>query len=123
MINNKELISLTLTNIVNEDSEINLLALPSGGNSNVYDTYYKLPFEYNNGDGFLFVYLLGNPPVSNNYYLYATVDIDAMILELNTNFSSYALFTYEVNGSAPDYFLIIKVLDSSFVPYSLQTLI
>lgn len=122
MNKNNQLIALTLTNIVSSDSEINLLALPtSGSNSNVYDTYYKLSFEYVNGYGFLFTYLLSG--VSNNYYMYATPNIDSMILDLNTNFSSYAIFSYEVDGSAPNYFLIIQILDNNFVPFSLTKLI
>lgn len=115
----QKLISLTLTNVVNSDSEVNLLATPSGVNNNFFDTYYRLFFAFNTPN-FLFQYILNG--VTTNYYLYGLINIDDMILQLNNEFLGYAIFDYEFSGFAPDYTLIIRVTNPVFAPYSLQTL-
>ena len=115
-----QLISLTLTNVANEDSEVNLLSSQAGTNNNFFDSYYRLSFQFTNGDGFLFQYILNE--VTYGEYFYSQASIDDFIFNLNTLYSSYAIFSYELNGFAPNYFLIIRVTNPNFTPYALITL-
>ena len=112
-----QLISLTLTNVANTDSEVNLLSSPSGANNSLFNTYYKLPIQYYTS--FLFEYLLNG--VSTSYLLYSS-NINDMILNLNTQFLGYAIFSYQLNGVSPNYFLTMIVINPIFVPYSLTNL-
>lgn len=113
-----QLIALTLTNIADTDSDVNLLSTPSNANNSLFDTYYKLSFSF--ASGFLFIYILDG--VSYNYYLTSLSNIDEMILQLNNEFLGYAIFNYELNGFSPNYFLTIIVTNSNFTPYSLENL-
>lgn len=113
-----QLIALTLTNIVNTDSEVNLLSSPSGENNSVFDTYYKIDFLniFPNVTVF-FTYDLNG--IEFDYSVAggsAVNDIDSLILDLNNNLGTYALFSYELSSTPNYYTLIIKILDSNFVP-------
>ncbi len=114
-----QLISLTLTNVANADSEVNLLSSQAGTDNNAFDSYYRLAFQFDI-DGFLFRYTLSE--VSNDFYLFTIPSIDSMVLQLNNEFLGDAIFSYELNGSAPNYFLTIRVTNSNFIPYALITL-
>ena len=114
-----QLISLTLTNVANTDSEVNLLSRQAGTSNNAFDSYYRLAFQFTTS-GFLFRYTLSG--VINNFYLITIPNIDSMVLQLNNEFLDYAIFSYELNGSAPNYFLTIRVTNSNFVPYTLISL-
>jgi hypothetical protein len=114
-----QLISLTLTNVANADSEVNLLSSQAGTDNNAFDSYYRLAFQFDI-DGFLFQYILNGTTYGD--YFYAEPNINTFIFSLNTLYSSYAVFSYEIDGSAPNYILTIRVTNSNFVPYALITL-
>ena len=109
-----QLISLTLTNVSNIDSEVNLLSSQAGSGNNALDSYYRMAFPFYNGDGFLFQYILNE--VTYGEYFYSQTFIDEFVFNLNTLYSSYATFSYQLDGSVPYYFLTIIVTDSNFIP-------
>lgn len=115
-----QLISLTLTNIVGTDSEVNLLSSPSGENNSAFDTYYNLSFQFLTNISFLFRYTLND--VIYDEYFFTQPNIDTFIVNLNAEFSPNAVFSYELNGSAPNYYLKIRILNSNFIPVFLQSL-
>jgi hypothetical protein len=113
-----QLISLTLTNIVGTDSEVNLLSNEAGTNNSAFDSYYQISFldrfplgkyslDYEIGIAQYTYDVNGTLPVAN---------INNLILDLNTGLSSYALFSYEVSSVPNYYILTVRILDSSFVP-------
>lgn len=117
-----ELIALTLTNILNTDSEVNLLSSANGVNNSPFDTYYKVDFL----DGFptftfQLDYTLNSVPITYNVNGGLTVpNVGALILDLNTNLGAYALFGYEASSTPFNYTLIIKIINSNFVPVLLS---
>ena len=115
-----QLISLTLTNVANADSEVNLLSSQAGTDNNAFNSYYRLAFPFYNGDGLLFQYTLNG--ITYDEYFYSQANINTFIFNLNALYSSYAIFSYEIDGSVPNYFLTIRVINSSFIPYSLTRL-
>jgi hypothetical protein len=118
-----ELISLTLTNIVNVDSEVDLFSLGSGSTAtNNTDTYYKINFFFTSGGSYQVQYFYNG--VFNNYFTATSpLTINDLILELNSSLlGAYALFSYQLNGDFPDYTLIIKILDNLFVPVNFRNL-
>jgi hypothetical protein len=114
-----QLISLTLTNIVNTDSDVNLLSSNVGLNNSPFDTYYELSIinRFLLSASSSISYTLSGTPITYNVNGGSAVpSMDALILDLNINLGSYALFTYELS-SVPNYYnLIIKILDSNFIP-------
>ena len=113
-----QLIALTLTNIVNTDSEVNLLSSEVGTNNSPFDSYYQISFldrfpigayllDYDLGVGNYTYDVNGTLPVAN---------INDLILDLNSGLGAYALFSYELSSTPNYYILTIKILDSSFVP-------
>ena len=113
-----QLISLTLTNVANTDSEVNLLSSQAGTDNNAFNSYYRVAFQYYTSS--LFQYILNE--VTYDEYFYFQANINTFIFNLNALYSSYAIFSYEIDGSAPNYFLTIRVTNSNFVPYTLITL-
>lgn len=113
-----QLISLNLTNIVDTDSEVNLLSSQLGSNNSPFDTYYQISFldRFPAGNFVLNYSLNGTPTVYIVNGGLAVTDIDSLILMLNIGLSSYALFSYEVSSVPNYYILIIKILNSTFVP-------
>lgn len=114
-----ELISLELTNIANADSEINLFSGGlSGSSSSNTTTYYRINFPFTLVNQFKLQYTLGG--VSNNYFtspLLATIDL--LIADLNAFLFTglgYAFFSYAPNGISPNYTLIIRIINPTFIP-------
>jgi len=108
-----ELISLTLTNIVNVDSEVDLFSLGSGSTAtNNTDNYFKVNFTFSAG----IVYRIISIQYGiNQYYTTPVVaTINDLINDFNSALGAYGVFSYEVNGSAPNYTLIIKGLDPTW---------
>ena len=118
-----ELISLELTNIVNVDSEVDLFSYGVGGTStNNTTTYYKINFTFVSGVQYQLLSTIGG--VFTNYFTAPSIlTINDLILDFNSfGLSTYGLFSYEVNGSAPNYTLIIQILNSTFVPTTFRSL-
>jgi hypothetical protein len=118
-----ELISLTLTNILQTDSEVDLFSFSSGGTTtNNTTTYYKINFTFVSGVQYQFLSTIGG--VFNNYFTAPSIlTIDDLILDFNSGgLATYGFFSYEVNGSAPNYTFIIKILDSTFIPTTFRSL-
>ena len=118
-----ELIALTLTNILNVDSEVDLFSFGTGGTStNNTTTYYKIPFVFVSGVQYQLLSTIGG--VFTNYFTAPSIlTINDLILDFNSfGLSTYGLFSYEVNGSAPNYTLIIQILNSTFVPTTFRSL-
>ena len=118
-----ELISLTLTNILNTDSEVNLFSFGNGGTSTDNTTiYYKNNFTFTSGGSYQVQYYYNS--VFNNYFTSSLINnINDLILELNTSIlGAYVLFSYETNGAYPFYTLILKILDNLFVPSNFRNL-
>ena len=115
-----QLISLNLQNISNVDSEVNLLSY-GNGISNV-STYYKIPFTFVSGVQYQLLSTIGG--VFNNYFTAPVIlTINDLINDFNTGgLAPYAFFSYELNGSAPNYNLFIKILDSTFIPTTFRSL-
>lgn len=114
-----QLIALTLTNILNTDSEVNLLSNQEGTNNSAFNTYYKLSILNDFPSEPFLTYNLNE--IENDYFVNGggTVpDINSLILDLNIGLGAYALFSYEISSIPNYYILIIKILDSSFVPIS-----
>jgi hypothetical protein len=117
-----QLIALTLTNVANTDSDVNLLSSEVGTNNSPFDTYYKVDFL----DGFptftfQLDYTLNSVPITYNVNGGLTVpNVGALILDLNTNLGTYALFGYEASSTPFNYTLIIKIINSNFVPFLLS---
>lgn len=113
-----QLIALTLTNVTNTDSDVNLLSSEVGTNNSPFDTYYQISFF----DDFPITnyqldYTLNGTPVTYSVNGgVAVTDINSLIAFLNSGLGTYALFSYEVSPTPSYYNLIIKILDSSFVP-------
>lgn len=113
-----QLIALTLTNIVGTDSEVNLLSNEAGTNNSAFDSFYQISFfdrfpigkyylDYQIGVGDYTYDVNGTLPV---------VNINDLILDLNTGLSSYAFFSYQISSVPNYYILTVKILDSSFTP-------
>ena len=84
-------------------------------------TYFKINFTFVSGVQYQLLSTIGG--AFNNYFTTSIVTINDLILDFNSfGLSSYALFSYEVNGSAPNYTLIIKILNSTFVPTTFRSL-
>ncbi len=118
-----ELIALTLTNILNVDSEVDLFSYGVGGTStNNTTTYYKINFTFVSGVQYQLLSTIGG--VFTNYFTAPSIlTINDLILDFNSfGLSTYGLFSYEVNGSAPNYTLIIQILNSTFVPTTFRSL-
>lgn len=118
-----ELIALTLTNIVNTDSEVDLFSFGSGGTTiNNTDTYYKVNFTFVSGVQYQLLSTIGG--IFNNYFTAPSIlTINDLILDFNASgLAPYGLFSYEINGSAPNYTLVIKILDSTFIPNTFRSL-
>jgi hypothetical protein len=113
-----QLISLNLTNIVDTDSEVNLLSSQLGSNNSAFDTYYKIDFL----NIFPFVkfqlnYSLNGVPVSYQVNGGSSVlNISLLMTFLNSGLGAYAFFSYELSTTPSYYTLIIKILDLNFVP-------
>lgn len=116
-----ELIALNLTNILNTDSEVNLLSSATGVNNSAFDTYYNVGFLDIFPDVvFDLSYTLNGTPATYSVAGGSGInDIDELILDLNSGLGSYALFSYEVSSIPSNYTLIIKILNSNFVPTQL----
>jgi uncharacterized protein (TIGR02145 family) len=118
-----ELISLNLTNILNTDSEVNLISsAQSGTNNSAFDTYYNIGFLniFPNVIFQLNYTLNGTPFIYNVNGGSSVLNINSLILDLNTGLSSYALFGYEVSSTLNYYTLTVKILNSTFVPTQLS---
>ena len=111
-----ELIALTLNNIVEIDSEVNLLSFGIGGNSNnSTTTYYKFNFTFIAGNRYNVIGVAGITYI--DYSTIASVpNVNVLISDLNSGLSAYAVFSLQLNGTAPNYTMIIKILDDSFIP-------
>ena len=113
-----QLISLNLTNIVDTDSEVNLLSSQLGSNNSAFDTYYKIDFL----NIFPFVkfqlnYSLNGVPISYQVNGGSSVlNISLLMSFLNSGLGAYAFFSYELSTTPSYYTLIIKILDLNFVP-------
>jgi hypothetical protein len=119
----RKLIVLTLTNIVNTDSEVDLFSFGVGGTSkNHTDLYYKNNFTFTSLGSYQVQYYYDG--VFLNYFTSSLINnIDDLILELNTSsLGAYVLFSYETNGAYPFYTLILKILDNLFVPSNFRNL-
>jgi uncharacterized protein (TIGR02145 family) len=114
-----ELIALNLTNILNTDSEVNLIsASQMGVNNSAFDSYYNIGFLNIFPDViFQLPYTLNGTPFT---YLVnggsSVPDVDSLILDLNIGLGAYALFGYELSTTLNYYTLTIKILNSNFVP-------
>jgi uncharacterized protein (TIGR02145 family) len=113
----RKLIALTLTNILNTDSEVNLLSSLDSGN----DIYYKVKFLdiFPNVVFGLFYTLNGTPITYSVSGGSSLLDVESLILDLNTGLGAYALFSYELSSTPNYYTLIIKIIDSTFAPVKL----
>jgi hypothetical protein len=111
-----ELIALTLTNIVNTDSEVDLFSFGVGGTStNNTTTYYTNNFTFTGDADYLLRYYYDG--VLLNYFTRSLIlTIDDLILDLNINLGESVIFSYEINGIYPFYTLILEILDDLFVP-------
>ena len=113
-----QLISLNLTNIVDTDSEVNLLSSQLGSNNSAFDTYYKIDFL----NIFPFVkfqlnYSLNGVPISYQVNGGSSVlNISLLMSFLNSGLGAYAFFSYELSTTPSYSTLIIKILDLNFVP-------
>jgi uncharacterized protein (TIGR02145 family) len=117
-----ELISLDLTNILNTDSEVNLLSSSTGVNNSSFDTYYNIGF-LNIFPNVIFQlpYTLNGTPFTYSVNGGLSVpDINSLIVDLNSGLGAYALFGYEVSSTINYYTLIIKILNSNFIPFQLS---
>jgi hypothetical protein len=118
-----QLISLTLTNIEDADSEVNLLFAPSGGNNSPFDSYYKISFidYFSFAVNFRLTYTLSGTTIIYNANGGLSIpNINSLILDLNTNLGAYALFSYEISPTPSTYILIIKILNSNFIPIQFE---
>lgn len=113
-----QLISLTLTNISNIDSQVNLLSSQLGSNNSAFDTYYKIDFLDIFPSAFVFLtYNLNEIEIEYSVNGGSAVNnINSLILDLNSNLGAYAIFSYQLSSIPNHYTLIIKILDSTFVP-------
>jgi hypothetical protein len=122
-LNKKQLIALTLTNIANIDSEVNLLANPSGANNSPFDTYYEIDFldTFSLAVKCKLSYTLSGTAITyiaNGGLVVA--NINNLIIDLNANLGSYALFSYKISPTPSTYTLVIKILNSNFIPTLLE---
>ena len=112
-----ELIALTLTNIVEIDSEVNLLSYGGGGgnsNNSPFDTYYQVGFPFSAGLRYGIAGNVGITPIG--YTTTPVTDTNDLISQLNSLFATYAVFSLQVDGSIPSYTMIIEILNESFIP-------
>lgn len=113
-----QLIALNLTNIVNTDSEVNLLSSATGVNNSPFDSYYKIDF-LNIFPNIIcqLDYSLNGVPITYNVNGGSAVsNINSLMGFLNSGLGTYALFSYEVSTTPSYYTLVIKVLNSNFIP-------
>jgi hypothetical protein len=118
-----QLIALNLTNLANTDSEVNLLFAPSGGNNSPFDTYYEISFidYFSFAVKFRLTYTLSGTTIIYNANGGLSIpNINSLILDLNSGLGAYALFSYEISPTPSTYILIIKILNSNFIPIQFE---
>jgi hypothetical protein len=117
MNNPKNLISLTLSNVSSVDSEVNLFSGNSTNASSSTDVTVYQSVEMIFVAGVQYQITGTDDGIFTNYFSApAIADIDALMTDLNGGgLSGYAIFTYELNTTAPNYKIFAEIIDPLFI--------